>query len=150
MFCFVQEIELSEAFDLMDTSKHNAIDTRDFKLVLKALGLELSRGEYIQLISKLKKDQNGFIKKETFVKEVRNLLPRRDICDDMIKAFQLIDEEDKGKINFDNLKKVADVIGEQVSDQEIINMIDAADDDRDGQVNLKEFIKLIVKARNLL
>lgn len=146
LFIF-KDIEISEAFDLMDTNGRMAISTRDFKLAIKALGLELPRNQYIQSISRIDKDQNGFIKKEIFVKEARRLLSKRDIRNDMVKAFQLIDEEDTGKIDFNNLKNVAKLLGEQISDQEIINMLNAADDDGDGQVNLPEFMKFMERAR---
>ncbi|VVC46151.1 EF-Hand 1, calcium-binding site,EF-hand domain pair,EF-hand domain [Cinara cedri] len=145
-----QDIEISEAFDLMDTNQQMAISPRNFKIAIRALGLELSRDQYIKLISGIEKDQEGFIKKEIFMKEMRKLLSKRDTKNDMIKAFQLIDEDDTGKINFYKLKNVAKMLGEQVSDQEIFNMLDAADEDGDGQVNLTEFMKIMDRARKVL
>lgn len=134
----------------MDSSKCHEIRPRDIKLAIRALGLELPRDQYIQLISKMEKNQDGLITKEVFTREVRKLLPKKDIKKDMIKAFRLIDEDDTGKISFNNLKNVAMSLGEYVSDQEIINMLDAADDDGDGQVNLTEFLKLMDRARKFL
>jgi len=134
----------------MDTSGQMVISTRDFKFALKALGLELPRDQYIQLLSRMEKDQKGFIKKEIFIKEMRKVLPKRDIKIDMIKAFRLIDEDDKGKIDFNNLKNLAILLGEQVSDEDIINMLNAADEDGDGQVNLTEFMRMIDRARKVL
>lgn len=145
-----KDIEINEAFDLMDTNRQMAISTRDFKFAIKALGLELPRDRYIQLLSRMEKDQKGFIKKKVFIEEMRKVLPKRDVKTDMIKAFQLIDEDDTGKIDFNNLKNVAEILGEQVSDEEIINMLNAADEDGDGQVNLTEFMRIIDKARKLL
>lgn len=126
-----------------------AISTRDFKLAIKALGLELPRNQYIQLLSRIEKDQNNCITKEIFIKEVRKLLSKTDFEADMIKAFRLIDDDDTGKIDFGNLKKIATLLGEQVSDQDIINMLEVADEDGDGKVNLTEFMKLMDKARKI-
>jgi len=134
----------------MDTSGQMTISTRDFKFALKALGLELPRDQYIQLLSRMEKDQKGFIKKEIFIKEMRKVLPKRDVKIDMIKAFRLIDEDDTGKIDFNNLKNLSILIGEQVSDEDIINMLNAADEDGDGQVNLTEFMRIIDRARKVL
>lgn len=134
----------------MDTSGRMTIKPKDFKIAIRALGLELPREQYIKLISRVERDQEGFIRKEIFMKEMRQLLSKRDTKNDMIKAFHLIDEDDTGKIDFDNLKNVAQLLGEQVSDQEILNMLDAADDDGDGQVNLTEFMKLMDRARKVL
>lgn len=126
-----------------------AISTRDFKLAIKALGLELPRNQYIQLISRIEKDKKNCITKEIFIKEVRKLLSKTDFESDMIKAFRLIDDDDTGKIDFDNLKNVATLLGERVSDQDIINMLEVADEDGDGKVNLTEFMKLMDKARKM-
>ncbi|XP_022175524.1 caltractin-like isoform X2 [Myzus persicae] len=134
----------------MDTNGHMTISTRDFKFAIKALGLELPRDQYIQLLSRMEKDQNGFIKKEIFIEEMRKVLPKRDVKIDMIKAFRLIDEDDTGKIDFNNLKNVAAILGEQVSDEEIFNMLNVADEDGDGQVNLTEFMRIIDRARKVL
>ncbi|XP_015370763.1 PREDICTED: caltractin-like, partial [Diuraphis noxia] len=141
-----QDIEINEVFDLMDTSGQMTISTRDFKFALKALGLELPRDQYIQLLSRMEKDQKGLIKKEIFIKEMSKVLPKRDVKIDMIKAFRLIDEDDTGKIDFNNLKNLAILLGEQVSDEDIINMLNAADEDGDGQVNLTEFMRIIERA----
>lgn len=149
-YYFFKDIEINEVFDLMDTSGQMIISTRDFKFALKALGLELPRDQYIQLLSRMEKDQKGFIKKEIFIKEMRKVLPKRDIKIDMIKAFRLIDEDDTGKIDFNNLKNLAILLGEQVSDEDIINMLNAADEDGDGQVNLTEFMRMIDRARKVL
>lgn len=134
----------------MDTSGLMKISARDFKFAIKALGLDLPRDQYIQLLSRMEKDQKGFIKKEIFIKEMRKVLPKRDVKNDMIKAFQLIDEDDTGKIDFNNLKNVAALLGEQVSDEEIINMLNTADEDGDGQVNLTEFMRFMERARKVL
>lgn len=134
----------------MDTSGCMAISTRDFKIAIRALGFELPRDQYIKLISRIEKDQEGLIKKETFMKELSKMMSTYDVKNDMIKAFRLIDEDDTGKINFYKLKNVAKLLRERVSDQEIINMLDAADDDGDGQVNLTEFLKLMERARKML
>lgn len=134
----------------MDTNGYKVINKRDFKFALKALGLELPRDQYIRLVSRIEKDQNGFINKEIFMKEVCKLMSSKDVENDMVKAFRLIDEQDTGKIDFNSLKNVAKVLGEKVSDQEIINMLDAADEDGDGKVNLSEFMKLMNRARKVL
>jgi len=146
----LKDIEINEAFDLMDTSGKMTISTRDFKFAIKALGLELPRDQYIQLLSRMEKDQKGFIKKEIFIEEMRKVLSKRDVKIDMVKAFRLIDDDDTGKIDFNNLKNLAVILGEQVSDEEIFNMLNAADEDGDGQVNLTEFMRIIDRARKVL
>lgn len=134
----------------MDTKRCGEISSRDIKIAIKALGLELPRDQYIKLISGIERNQKGFVRKETFMKEMRKQLSRRDVKGDMIKAFQLFDEHDTGKIDFNNLKSIASLIGERISDQEITNMLEAADEDGDGKVNQTEFLKLMNRATKFL
>lgn len=53
--------------------------------------------------------------------------------------------ESNDKLNFDVLKSLCHDLGEQISDDEIKEMIDEADLDHDGDVNEEEFFKLMKK-----
>ena len=49
------------------------------------------------------------------------------------------------KLNFNNLKDLCKDLGEQISDDEIKEMIDEADLDQDGEVDEQEFFALMKK-----
>jgi Ca2+-binding EF-hand superfamily protein len=50
-----------------------------------------------------------------------------------------------GFITFKNLKRVAKELGENLTDEEIQEMIDEADRDGDGQVSEEEFVRIMKK-----
>lgn len=50
-----------------------------------------------------------------------------------------------GFITFKNLKRVAKELGENLTDEEIQEMIDEADRDGDGQVSEEEFFRIMKK-----
>jgi len=62
-----------------------------------------------------------------------------------MKAFRLFDDDETGKISFKNLKRVAKELGENMTDDELQEMIDEADRDGDNEVNEEEFFRIMKK-----
>jgi len=73
--------------------------------------------------------------------------PKTRKCDDeeCLKQFQLFDDDKTGRITFQNLKRVAKELGEDITDEELVDMIDVADGDGDGEVNKEEFLLFMKK-----
>ena len=69
----------------------------------------------------------------------------RDPKDEILKAFRLFDDDETGKISFKNLKRVAKELGENMTDEELQEMIDEADRDGDGEINQDEFLRIMKK-----
>lgn len=59
--------------------------------------------------------------------------------------FNLFDEDRTGKITFKNLKKVSTELGEPLNDDELMEMIARADNDKDGEVSFDEFFNIMTK-----
>jgi len=64
---------------------------------------------------------------------------------DIRKVFNLFDDDKSGKISHHNLKRVAKELGETMTDDELLEMIDRADTDRDGEINFEEFYSIMTK-----
>jgi len=62
-----------------------------------------------------------------------------------LKVFQLFDEEDKGYITVDNLKNVTRELGENMTQDELAEMITRADTDDDGKVSFEDFYAIMTK-----
>ena len=59
--------------------------------------------------------------------------------------FNLFDDDQTGHITLRNLKRVAKELGENMTDEELQEMIDEADRDGDGEVNEEEFFRIMKK-----
>ena len=61
------------------------------------------------------------------------------------QAFRLFDDDETGFITLKNLRRVAKEIGENMTDEELQEMIEEADRDGDGQVSEEEFLRMMKK-----
>ncbi|KAH8741981.1 centrin [Cryptosporidium ryanae] len=139
-----QKLEIKEAFELFDGDSIGYIDIKEVKVAMRALGFEPKKEELKKLSSNLESN-NGMVSYNEFYDLVETKILQRDPREEIIKAFKLFDDDGTGKISFKNLKRVAKELGENISDEEIQEMIDEADRDGDGEINQEEFIRIMRK-----
>ncbi|XP_043378633.1 caltractin isoform X1 [Chelonia mydas] len=138
-----QKQQLREAFDLLDTDGTGTVDVKDLKVSIRALGYEPKKEELKKIISEVDKEGSGKINFDSFLYAMTQKMSEPESREDILKAFKLFDDNGTGKISFQNLKRVAGEIGENLTDEELQEMIDEADVDGDGEVNEQEFLRII-------
>jgi len=97
------------------------------------------------MMDEIDKDKTGRIAFNDFLYLMRQKMAEKDSNQDMMKAFSFFDDDRTGSISFANLKRVAKELGEQLTDEELQEMIDEADLNGDGEVSKEEFLNLIKK-----
>ncbi|XP_065266922.1 uncharacterized protein LOC135883629 isoform X2 [Emys orbicularis] len=138
-----QKQQLREAFDLLDTDGTGTVDVKDLKVSIRALGYEPKKEEMKKIVSEVDKEGSGKINFDSFLYAMTQKMSEPESREDILKAFKLFDDNGTGKISFQNLKRVAGEIGENLTDEELQEMIDEADVDGDGEVNEQEFLRII-------
>merc|ERR1711907_114859 len=74
----------------------------------------------------------------------------KDSREDIEKVFKLFDDDNTNKISFRNLARVAEELGENIDDEGLQDMINQADRDGDGEINIDEFNRIMKKKGNFL
>ena len=97
------------------------------------------------MIADIDKDGSGTIDFEEFLQMMTAKMGSRDTKEEILKAFRLFDDDNSGTITFKDLKRVAKELGENLTDEELQEMIDEADRDGDGEVNEEEFYRIMKK-----
>ncbi|XP_030763646.1 caltractin [Sitophilus oryzae] len=136
---------IKEAFDLFDSEGCGKIDAKDLKVAIRALGFEPKKEEIKKMIADIDKDGTGKISYEDFLELMSMKMAEKDSREEILKAFRLFDDDETGKISFKNLKRVAKELGENLTDEELQEMIDEADRDGDGEINQEEFLRIMKK-----
>lgn len=137
-----QKQEIYEAFNLFDMNNDGYLDYHELKVALRALGFTLDNKSVIEIIDKYDSSGNRLISYDDFFIVSGEMIMDRDPMDEIKRAFKLFDEDNTGKISLKNLKKVAQELGENLTDQELRAMIDEFDLDGDGEINEDEFIRI--------
>jgi len=145
-----QKQEIKEAFDLFDTDGSEKIDAKELKVAMRALGFEPKKEEIKKMISDIDKDGSGTIDFNEFLEMMTSKMSERDSREEILKAFRLFDDDETGKITLKNLRRVAKEIGENMTDEELQEMIEEADLDGDNEIDQEEFLRIMKKNITLL
>merc|ERR1712054_388749 len=134
--------EIREAFDLFDTDGSGTIDAKELKVAMRALGLDAKKDEIRRMINDIDKDGSGTIDFNEFLNMMTARMGDRDSREEIIKVFRLFDDDETQRVSLKNLKRVAQELGENMTDEELQEMIDEADRDGDGEVNEEELFRV--------
>merc|ERR1711966_461455 len=99
--------EIREAFNLFDADNSGAIDIRELKAAIRALGFEVKKEELKKMISDIDNDGNGSIEFQEFLEMMTGKMGEKDTREDIEKVFKLFDDDNTGKISLRNLRRVA-------------------------------------------
>eukprot|EP00758_Cryptobia_borreli_P013159 Tbor_TRINITY_DN5811_c3_g1::TRINITY_DN5811_c3_g1_i1::g.6949::m.6949/K16466/CETN3, CDC31; centrin-3 len=143
-----QRHEIREAFELFDSDKNGLLDVHEVKVSMRALGFDIRKEEVARAIEEVSVCRNEhnqpLMDLSGFTDIMTSKLASRDPRQEMVKAFQLFDESNTGRISLRGLKRVARELGENMADEELQAMIDEFDRDGDGEINLEEFLAIML------
>ena len=141
-----QRQEIKEAFDLYDTYGVGKIEAKELKTALRALGYDGKKDEIKRITNEIEKfGEKGSVNYEQFMEIMGLKSVERDPTEEMRKAVHLICAEGDDNIDVDSLSKIAKELGENISPEELAEMIAEADRDEDGKVNEDDFVKIMKK-----
>jgi len=90
---------------------------------------------------------NGTISFQTFQEVMATKMHARDPKEEAIKAFRLFDDDETGTISLKNLRRVAKELGENMTDDELQEVIDFCDKDGRGEILLEDFCSVLLAAQ---
>eukprot|EP00246_Nothoceros_aenigmaticus_P005557 TRINITY_DN17718_c0_g1_i1.p1 TRINITY_DN17718_c0_g1~~TRINITY_DN17718_c0_g1_i1.p1 ORF type:complete len:169 (+),score=36.99 TRINITY_DN17718_c0_g1_i1:177-683(+) len=140
-----QKQEIREAFELFDTDSSGSIDAKELKVAMRALGFVIKNDEVKNMIAAIDKDGSGTIEFDEFLVMMTQKMGERDSKEEILRAFRLFDTDSSGKITFAKLRSIASQLGENLTEDEISDMMELADRDGDRCVNEDEFFKVMSK-----
>ena len=111
---------------------------------MKNLGQTPSEAELQDMINEVDIDGNGTIDFKEFLGLMARKMRDNDSEEELIEAFKVFDRDGNGLISNVELQHVMTSLGENVTMDEVDEMIKEADLDGDGYINYEEFVKMIM------
>ncbi|XP_066886837.1 calmodulin-like [Kogia breviceps] len=139
-----QVAEFMEAFDKFDKDKDGAINIQELGAVMQELGLDPSEAALKVSVARVDEDGDGVISSQEFLAVIAKEVQTWARADDLRTAFHAFDLDGNGYISVAELKRAMAQL-EEVSQEELAILIREADVDGDGQVNYKEFVRVLTQ-----
>ena len=136
--------EFKEAFNIFDKDKDGYITTKELGDIMKNLGQTPSEAELQDMINEVDIDGNGTIDFKEFLGLMARKMRDADTEEELIEAFKVFDRDGNGLISGNELQHVMTSLGENISQDEVEEMIKEADLDGDGYINYEEFVRMIL------
>ena len=100
--------QLKEAFNLFDADQSGAIDYRELKAAMKALGIQVKKEELKKMITDIDADGSGSIEFPEFLEMMTGKMGEKDTKEEILKVFKLFDDDSTGKISFLSLIHISE------------------------------------------
>lgn len=127
------------------TPKVNLKLKSELKAAMVSLGFDSKNGSIFQMITELDSDGNGNLDFNEFFGLMTTKISDKNSRAQYAKVFAIYDEERKGYLTADDLVRVAQTLGENISAEEIAELIKRADSDHDGVVSEEEFYNIMTR-----
>ena len=137
--------EVKHAFELYDKLQDGTIPTKHFISVMRALGLNLTEEQTLDMICEVDYDRTGVI----HFMEFAELWAKYSVeFDDIIirEAFHMFDKDGSGSISIEEFREMVETEGAELTDEEIEDILKEADTDGDGQIDIDEFVALLINS----
>eukprot|EP00069_Balaena_mysticetus_P002677 bmy_16231T0 len=139
-----QVAEFKEAFSPFDEDGDGTISTRELGTVLRSPGQNPTEAELRDLVGELDRDGSSTVGFPEFLSLMARKVKGRDAEDQIREAFCVFGKDGNGLMGAAELRHVMTRLGEKPSDQEVDEMIRAADVDGDEMEHYEEFVRLLV------
>lgn len=139
--------ELKEAFDLFDFKKTGQIDAKELESALKTLGYDSKNPFLFKIVSEFNTPDNarkGGIDWEQFINTLDSKLGDKKSKHGLERIFKQL-STDEGVIDVESLARVAREIGEQLTKEEIKDIIDRASANG-NDITFDEFYNIMTKS----
>ena len=142
----VDEVEeIKEAFDIFDPENSGQIAVSELISAMKSLGFDTKNPAIYKMVAEMDADGNGAIDFEEFLDMMTARISEKNAMADLDRVFKLFDENRQGQITVESLARVAKDLGEDISLEELKEIVQRADLNANGKLDFEDFYAIMTK-----
>nr|CDS34248.1 calmodulin [Hymenolepis microstoma] len=139
-----QIAEFRESFKLFDKNGDGVISMAELGSVMKSVGQEATEEDLKKMFKEVDTDGNGIIDFDEFLGLMTMRAIKSSSEDSLMPAFKVFDRDGNGFITLSELRLAMRNLGENLTVEQVEEMIREADVDGDGQINYQEFVRMML------
>ena len=97
------------------------------------------------MIAEMDDDGNGTISFEEFLDMMTARISEKNSREDLMRVFNLFDVDRQGEISVDNLRRVAQELGEEIDEKELQEIVQRADLNGNSQLDFDDFYNIMTR-----
>ena len=138
-----QIAEYKEAFNLFDKEGLGVVNPKSLGAIFKSMGHNPVEEELVEMVEEVDADGDGYVDFPEFLFIMARKLKDNDTEEELIEAFKMFDRDGTGEISAADVKQVMATLGEDISQEEVDEMVKEVDGDKDGKINYDEFVQML-------
>ncbi|KAJ8288680.1 hypothetical protein COCON_G00013390 [Conger conger] len=140
--------KISAAFNLFDDESNTTVDVREVGTIIRSLGCFPTEAELHEILTEIEDEElTGLVRLEKFLPVMTKVLMERKFRpvpeELLLQAFEVLDQEKKGYLEPEELKRFMTQEGEPFSNDEMEEMLSAAVDPDKNVIFYKDFVGMM-------
>mmetsp|Transcript_56145 Transcript_56145/g.111449 ORF Transcript_56145/g.111449 Transcript_56145/m.111449 type:complete len:986 (-) Transcript_56145:258-3215(-) len=137
-----------EAFALFDKDGDGTISTNELGTVMRSLGENPTQKELNEMIAEVDANGDHTIDFKEFVPLMARKMDETNQEEELKAAFRCFDADGGGTISDAELRHILTSTGDELTNDEVTEVMTKADKDGDGTINYQEFVKVLMGLAN--
>merc|ERR1712166_83104 len=143
LFTDEQKEEFKQAFYTFDNDGGGTIGREELAELLEALGENLTDDEIGRMMREVDEDGSGQIDFDEFLGMMAKKMMNENWEDEIQDAFNLLDKDGSGLVSAAELRHVVTDFCAKLDAEEVNEIMEEADINKNGQLDYQEFLRLM-------
>ncbi|XP_054587840.1 dynein regulatory complex protein 8 isoform X1 [Nothobranchius furzeri] len=139
--------KITTAFKLFDYDANNTVDAREISTIVFSLGCFPSQADLHQIIAEVEEGSSGYVHLDTFLPVMTKVLLEHRFppipVEHILRAFEVLDKENKGHLEEGELTKYMTEEGEPFTNKEMEEMLAVLLNNKRGLVYYRDAVGLL-------